>query len=400
MGQMQGPPPGWAGYGPGFGGPGGIPANGQVFGGAGFGGGPNGGWMPGSPSFFPGNPGSNFGGGSPFDGSSMHAFGDPSANAAVVSGAQQASFQAMNQFVQTVLDPFVGGRDARSPAQHSEFDENTGADAVRVPWNVWATSFGEAQTTNATPGATSSGVYGTVVGTDLALSDRTTIGFALSGGSTYFNSGFTSDRSNLFQAAGFVRQMIGNGYVSAALAYGWQDIGALAISDRLNPVSDARSYSSRFESGYRFALPGLGVTPYAAGQVTSFQLTADMMQALAGHFGPDDNGSGSSVIESRSELGFRTDKSFAMQSGTLTLRGRFAWVHDFNPDKSMPTLFQTPMIPGLALNGVTQAPDATLTSGSAELRLPAGWLAALTFQGEFSDLTRSYAGKGFVRYVW
>ncbi len=29
-----------------------------------------------------------------------------------------------------------------------------------------------------------------------------------------------------------------------------------------------------------------------------------------------------------------------------------------------------------------------------------GWSAAATFEGEFSNVTRSYAGKGVVRYVW
>jgi hypothetical protein len=29
-----------------------------------------------------------------------------------------------------------------------------------------------------------------------------------------------------------------------------------------------------------------------------------------------------------------------------------------------------------------------------------GWSAAGTFEGEFSDVTRSYAGKGVVRYAW
>jgi hypothetical protein len=29
-----------------------------------------------------------------------------------------------------------------------------------------------------------------------------------------------------------------------------------------------------------------------------------------------------------------------------------------------------------------------------------GWSAAATFQGAFSDVTRSYAGKGVVRYAW
>jgi len=29
-----------------------------------------------------------------------------------------------------------------------------------------------------------------------------------------------------------------------------------------------------------------------------------------------------------------------------------------------------------------------------------GWSAAATFEGEFSDVTRSYAGEGVVRYAW
>ena len=29
-----------------------------------------------------------------------------------------------------------------------------------------------------------------------------------------------------------------------------------------------------------------------------------------------------------------------------------------------------------------------------------GWSAAATFEGEFSNVTASYAGKGVVRYQW
>jgi hypothetical protein len=29
-----------------------------------------------------------------------------------------------------------------------------------------------------------------------------------------------------------------------------------------------------------------------------------------------------------------------------------------------------------------------------------GWSAAATFEGAFSEVTRSYAGKGVVRYAW
>ncbi|MDB5609821.1 MAG: putative outer rane autotransporter barrel, partial [Bradyrhizobium sp.] len=52
------------------------------------------------------------------------------------------------------------------------------------------------------------------------------------------------------------------------------------------------------------------------------------------------------------------------------------------------------------VNGAAQASDSALTTASAELNWRNGWSAAATFEGEFSDVTRSYAGKGVVRYAW
>jgi len=41
-----------------------------------------------------------------------------------------------------------------------------------------------------------------------------------------------------------------------------------------------------------------------------------------------------------------------------------------------------------------------LTAASVEMKWKSGWSAAATFEGEFSNVTRSYAGKGVVRYSW
>jgi hypothetical protein len=41
-----------------------------------------------------------------------------------------------------------------------------------------------------------------------------------------------------------------------------------------------------------------------------------------------------------------------------------------------------------------------LVTASAETRWMNGWSTASTFEGEFSNVTRSYAGKGVVRYAW
>jgi uncharacterized protein with beta-barrel porin domain len=103
-----------------------------------------------------------------------------------------------------------------------------------------------------------------------------------------------------------------------------------------------------------------------------------------------------SPTDARSEL----DKSFALDNAVLTLRGRLAWAHDFDPDRSIAATFQALSGASFVVNGAAQAADSALTTASAELKWTNGWSVAATFEGEFSDVTRSYAGKGVVRYAW
>jgi outer membrane autotransporter protein len=192
------------------------------------------------------------------------------------------------------------------------------------------------------------------------------------------------------------------------LAYGWQDITTdrtvtAAGTSQLRAQFDANAFSGRLEGGYRFVAPwvgGVGITPYAAAQFTTFDLPSYAEQVLSGAgtfglaYGAKD------VTDARSELGFRTDKSFLVQDGILTLRSRFGWAHDFDPDRSIATTFQA--LPGssFVVNGAALASDSVLTTASIEMKWKNGWSAAATFEGEFSNVTSSYAGKGVVRYTW
>ena len=132
------------------------------------------------------------------------------------------------------------------------------------------------------------------------------------------------------------------------------------------------------EGGYRFVAPtfgGIGLTPYAAGQVTTFMLPAYAESAVAGSNTFALSYAAKDVTATRSELGLRTDKSFAMDNGILTLRGRAAWAHDFNTDRSVAATFQT--LPGASftVNGATPAADAALTTASVEMKWLNGWSA-------------------------
>ena len=307
------------------------------------------------------------------------------------TGAQQTTFDAMSQFMSLLTDPFISGRGnpvsaggsptayaadgtlayaAKKPTSaYAMFTKAPPAPSFEQRWSVWAAGYGGSQTTSGSAvlgsNDTRSSIYGTAVGVDYRLSPNTLAGFALAGGGTNFSVNTLGyGRSDLFQAGAFVRHNVGAAYITGALAYGWQDITTdrivtVAGLDHLRAEFNANAWSGRIEGGYRFVAPvagGVGITPYAAGQFMTFDLPAYMEQATAGSNKFALAYNAKSVTDTRTELGVRTDKSFAMANGIFTLRGRLAWAHDFNPDRNILTTFQT--LPGASfvVNGATQAP--------------------------------------------
>jgi uncharacterized protein with beta-barrel porin domain len=238
---------------------------------------------------------------------------------------------------------------------------------------------------------------------------QTIAGFALAGGGTNFSvADGGSGHSDLFQAGAFVRHTVGSAYVTAAAAYGWQDIATnrtVTISgiDQLHARFNANAFSGRVEGGNRMVtswMGGIGLTPYAAAQAINFDLPAYAESVLSGANTFALAYAAKSVTATRSELGLRSDKSFAVGDAILTVRGRAAWAHDFNADRVASATFQT--LPGASfvVNGAAQAHDAALTTAAAEMKFVSGLSLAATFEGEFSEVTRSYAGKGVMRYTW
>jgi uncharacterized protein with beta-barrel porin domain len=377
-------------------------------------------------------------GGIPAQFASLPPAGLTQVSGELATGSQQATFDAMNLFLSLMSDPSVAGRSgglsgnagaipfaeesalgysAKKPrAPRDAFAKfPTKADVARNDlfdqrWSVWGAAYGGGGNTsgNAALGSNdaSARAFGFAVGADYRLSRDTLAGFALAGGGANFSvSGFGSGRSDLFQAGAFIRHNIGNAYVTAAAAYGWQDVTTertvtMAGFERLRAQFNANAYSGRIEGGYRYLTPWMGITPYAAAQFTTYSLPAYAEHVLAGAGTFALNYAAKDVTAARSELGVRTDKSFAVSNGILTLRGRAAWAHDFNTDRNVTALFQA--LPGAAfvVNGAAQAHDSALVTGAAEMKWLNGWSAAATFEGQFSNVTNSYAGKGVVRYAW
>jgi uncharacterized protein with beta-barrel porin domain len=352
----------------------------------------------------------------------------------VSTGSQRVAFNAMTQFLGVLTDPVAGrgdgfgsGSSATGYADESDqtrayasrragdaFAMFTKAPATYLPrWSVWASGFGGGQSIsgNAAAGTndTTSRIAGAAVGADYRFSPDTIAGFALAGGGTSFGvSNLSSGRSDLFQAGAYMRHSIGAAYVTGALAYGWQDVTTtrnvtIAGLDVLQARFNANTLSGRLEGGYRFVVPvigGLGVTPYAAAQVTTIWLPSYAEQAVTGNNTFALAYGGKTVPDPRSEIGVRTDKSYALSGAVLTLRGRQAWMHDFNPDQSVGATFTA--LPGASfvVNGAAQPRDAWLSTAAAEVKFVSGWAVAASLDSQWAPHATSYSGKGSVRYQW
>ncbi|WGD48614.1 autotransporter outer membrane beta-barrel domain-containing protein [Bradyrhizobium sp. CB1650] len=333
----------------------------------------------------------------------------------------QATFLAMTQFTRALLDPAIDGRGAAPAELNAElaayaamgndpthggigreaYEAIYGKPSLEAPhWNVWAAGFGGSQVST---GGSASRSFGTVVGADYSLSPQTRMGFALAGGGTGFANNFSSGQSDLFQAGAFVRHTAGAAYVVSALAYGWQAItngyaATPAGTDQFNAALNANAYSGRIEGGYRFGMPWLGITPYAAAEVTSFRLPGTAAQPANGFAAAA--GSDSSFADSRTEFGLRTSTSLALFDGMVSLRGRLAWAHDFSAAQATPAAFRVFAGQGVIAGSTALALDSVLTGVSLELRATNGWFAVASFDSELSSLVRSYTGKAVLRYAW
>jgi autotransporter-associated beta strand protein len=356
------------------------------------------------------------------------------------TGIIQSAINADGQFLNLMLDPTVVGRSsgftkAGSIAQFADSDDATAytsmrpatarereayAMATKAPllssqpinrWSVWAAGYGGSAQVggNALVGSQdlTARTWGGAAGADYRISLDTLVGFSLGGGGLNYSlaNAMGAGSADLFQAGVYGRHNFGPAYVAAALAYGWHDVTtnrtvALAGADQLQGRFKADTFSARFEGGYRFTTPLIGITPYAAAQVTNFNLPNYSEVSLNGGGLFALNYAAQSLTDTRSELGLRTDKSYAMQNGVLTLRGRAAWAHDYNPSRAVTALFQT--LPGASfvVNGARVDADSALVSASAEMKWLNGFSIAGTFDGEFSGNVTSYSGKGVFKYTW
>jgi uncharacterized protein with beta-barrel porin domain len=348
------------------------------------------------------------------------------------TGFQQAAYQSMGSFLNTLLNPFTAARNGFGPAssyadtEASEYAprrrvarqaQTAMASAMPVKavapdqrYSVWGAAFGGSNSIDADAVAgshkTDVRAYGFALGADVRVTPDALLGFALSGGRSSWGlaEGLGSGSADNFQTGVYGSLRFGAAYLSAALAYGahWVDTKRNISSPGIAALESdytAHSFGGRLETGYRFG-DAFGVTPYAALQGVAVRAPGyrETASSGAGAFGVQYDRASDGVL--RTELGAWADRAFAFNDVLLTLRGRAAWAHDEGANRALGAAF--PALPGSSFTVLGAAPGdnlALLTAG-VELKYLNGVSLSARFDSELSDSSRSYGGTGVFRYVW
>ncbi len=349
------------------------------------------------------------------------------------TGGATSGMQMTNAFLSLMLNPFGGAPEgnagalgfargfgasdtALSPDIAAAYAAVTPKDARAETfdrrWNLWGQPFGGYHRTGGDSmlgtADTSARAAGFAAGADCRVAPDTLLGFALAGGATSWGlaQNLGGGRSDVFQIGAYGSQSFGNAYVSAGLSYAWHGMSTERLvtvvgTDRLAANFNGHSFGGRIESGYRFATPWLGVTPYAALQVQSFHTPSYGENAMTGSGVFALRYDARTATATRSELGAWFEKRIALDGGSaLALRSRAAWAYDHTDNTALGAIFQ--ILPGsnFTVNGAAPAPNAALFSASAEWRLINGWSVGARFDGELTRNSTTYAGNGLVRYAW
>jgi uncharacterized protein with beta-barrel porin domain len=260
------------------------------------------------------------------------------------TGAQQAGFQVMDRFLRLLLDPFAatradGGAGSAigfAPERSAAFPADVALAYASVlkapaapaqpavaarPWNIWASGYGGNAHISGDPltiGSHDTSVrdYGYAAGLDYRIAPDTTVGFALGGAGTDWSlaSGLGGGRSDVFQAGLYGSKRWGAAYVSGALAYAnyWMSTDRFVSvfgTDHLTSSFTAHNFGGRIESGYRFAMPVVAITPYGALQAQRLSLPGYSEIAPSGSSTFALTYNGQTASTTRSELGAWFDKT-------------------------------------------------------------------------------------------
>jgi autotransporter-associated beta strand protein len=357
-----------------------------------------------------------------------------------VSGTQETAFGAAGMFTSIMMDQgafwrnretvdvngvtFGGEPLSYAAAKKSKTSDHPAFRAIvtkeppmsQPRWRAWLTGFdgtaklgGEAGIGSAELAHTTGGLAG---GLDYQMRPDLLLGVAIGGSSSNFSvrDRITSGHLEGVHFGGYAVKTSGALYAAGALSFSTyrndttRNIAGIGPTETATGSFGSNLLSGRVEVGAKQAFPWFAVTPFAAVQLSQLWQNGftETNPVPAGAADPLGLTFGSiSVSSLPTFLGAQLDARFAFANGrVLSPYARLSWVHEFYPNRAVNPSFIA--LPGAAftVDGPRAAGDAMRVDAGARLAIgPNAWLFA-SFDGEFSDRSQSYAGKGGVRVAW
>lgn len=276
--------------------------------------------------------------------------------------------------------------------------------AFETRWKLWGAAYGGGEKVRGDAAGVgsadlSSSSWGLASGITRTF-DGGRVGIAMGGAGTSFSlaNGLGSGNSTSFNAGVYGTGYFGDGYLSAALAYGYHATrtSRAVPGDVLSGSYGAQTFGGRLEVGHRVAIGGMALTPYAAVEAAAYRLPSyTETSALGGPFALTYASQTETSV--RTELGART----GFDLGTnVKLTGRAAWVWNAANARSITTAFQT--LPGttFTVNGAQPARHAALLEAGVEAGFGSNVITKLNLTGEFSSNVTSFGAQAKVGIRW
>jgi len=282
-------------------------------------------------------------------------------------------------------------------------------------FRAWGSMFGGGANylSDAGRGAAASniGYYGGLIGVDYQIQPNILVGVAVGGSSSNFNVGSLSTNGNLtgFHAGVYGAYTMGNSYValnetfSAYTNQTTRKAGGYAYLpyEQLSAQFGSTEFRTRGELGHGVLMGGLKATPFVAAEIAAYQSNAFSEQSsiYASTFALKNNGQGINSLPTFA--GLRLSNAVTLSNGwRLAPVGSVAYVHEFFPQRQFNNMLIS--MPGTDFNvaGPRSTYNLVQTKIGAQLNLNEKLALFTDFQGEFSPVSQSYAGKGGVKYIW
>jgi outer membrane autotransporter protein len=293
---------------------------------------------------------------------------------------------------------------------------NAPAPAFEQRWRGWAAGFdsnsslrGEADSGSATQ---SRRTGGGAAGIDYQVNPNLLIGAAAGGSSSSFSVPDRATSGNLDGAHlgtyGVARR--GSWYAAGTLALSAFDnrisrtIAGVGTSELVTGRFGSDLVSGRFELGWTRRFNGFSVTPFAAVQVSElwqrgYTETGTQLGGAAGVNGL--SYAARDVSSLPTFLGAQLDSRVVLANGMVwSPFARLSWVHEFEPTRDITASFIA--LPGssFSVDGPRAVSDAARVDLGSKLAISQNAALFGSFDGEFSDRSRSYTGKGGFRTSW